>query len=181
MTQTTDPRPWLLLDLDGVFALDVTNSQSRRRHLTRLAHTSHQNGRRYTLHLDTAAAAKVRALAPVLRLAWCTTWQEEANHRIGRFLGMPVLPVVTFDDVLLTERARRERGLGKSQGILEFVGDDPFLWLDDTPITDERAALAEHMACTGSAIIQVDPKAGVTDEVLAQIEAWRVGLGFARR
>ena len=99
----------LLLDVDGPLNPYAAKSTRRpdgyvtyRRTPSGGWHTG-RNARRFKglrVWLNPEHGAQLLALAEEtgLELAWATTWQHEANDRIGPVLGLPALPVVEFPD-----------------------------------------------------------------------------------
>lgn len=161
--EVTSKRPWLLVDVDGVLNRMVSNSVGKRRGLRRVRVNSPDSGWTYTMHIDPADGPALLALTDVFDLAWCTTWQHEANGRIGAAAGLPRLPVVTFD-------LEGSDGWSKVPGILRFVAGRPFVWLDDDVTPFEQMTLAEEHG--DHRIIRTDPEQGLTPAHLEHAREW---------
>ncbi|MFZ1382776.1 MAG: HAD domain-containing protein [Scrofimicrobium sp.] len=162
-----DIRPWLLIDIDGVLNPDWSNSQAKR-HGVRVWHAT-SGGRRYRVLLNPEHGKLLLGMTDVFRLAWCTTWQHDANGTIRERLGLPELPVVEFDFAA--------DGSTKVPGIGRFTAGSPFCWLDDDVWPVDHNLLAtlpsEHL------LITVNPDIGLQPEHLAQARRWAAELGCA--
>lgn len=153
--------PWLLIDIDGVLALDVSNSVSRRTGLTRHAMMVHELGRRQTWHLKGSVVPPLKALAGTFELAWCSWWQEHCED-IGRAVLLGGFPHVRFDE--------RADGMSKVPGILRFTAGRPFVWLDDDVTDHEEAEL--DASGTPHLTVRVDPGEGLTAGHLDLARDW---------
>lgn len=171
---------WLLIDIDGVLNLDVSNSKSRTLGLTRTRVRSWRTGWSYTLHLQTWLGEAVRELAPLLQPAWCTTWFAEVDHpgRPGPIslvtrLGAG-LPRVDLGYYVEDTRA------SKVDGIDQFFAEHPapFVWIDDDPLASDRDRLAALAQKTSqpNLLIQTDPSVGVTHEQFEHAVQWARAL-----
>lgn len=157
--------PWLLIDIDGVLALDVSNSVSRRTGLTRHSMMVHELGRRQTWHLKGSVVPQLKALAGTFDLAWCSWWTHHSEG-IGRAVLLGGFPHVTFDE--------RADGYSKVPGVLRFTAGRPFVWLDDDVTEHEEYELAA--VGTPHLLIRVDPSTGLMTEHLDRARDWATSL-----
>ena len=98
---TTDGRPLLLIDIDGVLLCD-------RGERCELASGG-------VVHVA-LGAARLKEIVEHYDSAWATEWGERANEEIAPLLGLPELPLVPFFDAFkLGDRRGRSspRGRGK--------------------------------------------------------------------
>jgi hypothetical protein len=84
--------PLVLLDVDGVIVdTRALRGEERPWQMDEVETT------RFPVPIPVFMPALIQALHEVTEIWWCTTWGERANHEIGRFLGIPQLPVVWRD------------------------------------------------------------------------------------
>ncbi|GAA3131493.1 HAD domain-containing protein [Kribbella aluminosa] len=116
------------------------------------------------------AGVGVRLAAMPCELVWATTWGEDANTGISPRLGLPRLPVVTWE----ADPGPGDHGLGlhwKTRGLATWAGTRPFVWLDDELTTLDSDWLRNyHPAPT--LLEHIDPHEGVTPQTLTAVESW---------
>jgi len=165
----------LLLDVDGPLNPYAAKRTRRRAGYATYRRTrsggwhTGRDARRFRglrVWLNPAHGAQLLALAEDtgLELAWATTWQHEANERIGPAIGLPALPVVGFPDY--------DHGW-KWRGVAEYAAGRPLAWFDDEH--DEHAGAAEFTrlrAGTPTLLCHVDPGQGLGTAHLAAVRAW---------
>jgi hypothetical protein len=81
--------PLVFLDVDGVLVDARALMGEKRSGRIRQVRTE-----RFPAAIPEFMPALIQALFEVTELWWCTSWGERANREIGRFLGIPRLPVV---------------------------------------------------------------------------------------
>ena len=164
-----DPRPLLLLDVDGVL-VPFGFAPGERPDGTVL--TVHG-----TEHVVLAtAAAHLRTLAEHFAVTWCTGWREAANRHLLDALRLtaPLADVAFPDELAATPQAS-----WKLQAIDAHAGPDAALaWVDDAFDADcERWAAARpgetHLERT-------DPAVGLTDGGVANLVAFAEGVRAGR-
>ena len=164
-------RAWLLLDVDGVLNVDSSNAAAKRNGLLRLRINASQDGWVYTMHLHTWVGAAV-ARYPLLAPAWCTTWQGDVHAGRVSIAGgsgfRDGLPIVDLDYYV------NDPAASKVDGIAEFVGADPFIWIDDDPRHDDLDRLAVMPG--PSLFIRTDPTIGIEPAHLERAASWAAGL-----
>ncbi|MFD7157785.1 hypothetical protein ACFV9C_24505 [Kribbella sp. NPDC059898] len=146
MTSSGDPI--LFLDVDG----------------TLLPFTGDPAGR----HLVAGVGPRLAALP--CELVWATTWGEDANLELAPLLGLPHLPVVTWESD--PEPEDHWYGLHwKTRGLASWAGTRPFAWLDDEPTTQDTTWLATHHPAP-TFLPPIDPHQGVTPQTLTTLQSW---------
>jgi hypothetical protein len=81
--------PLVFLDVDGVI-VDTRALRGEPRPWT----VKEVETARFPVSIPDFMPTLIQALHEVTELWWCTSWGEGANREIGRFLGLPRLPVV---------------------------------------------------------------------------------------
>jgi hypothetical protein len=118
----TTERPLLLLDVDGVLNPLAARPPP--------GFTALQiDG--YEVAISARHRMWLQELVLSFELVWATTWEGAANESVGPLLGLPELPVVTFEG----ERIGETWKLG---AVRAFVGDRPLVWIDDELFADAR-------------------------------------------
>jgi hypothetical protein len=123
--------------------------------------------------LNPAHGPKLLALADLYDLVWATTWEHDANTHIGPNIGLPVLPVVEWDD-----RPRLDIVHGtfwKTKQLVGHAAGRSFVWVDDDFGRRDRT-FVEHYHDGRALLHWVDPAKGLLDEDFETIEAWAIGL-----
>ncbi|WP_309115908.1 HAD domain-containing protein [Saccharothrix sp.] len=155
----------LLLDVDGPLNpwAARTPPPGYVRHEWRLS-----RWRRTTRHawLNPAHGPALLALAERTQaeLVWATSWEDLANRTIGPALGLPQLRVIGL-------RAYEGSPEWKYGAVGRFAAGQPLAWLDDdfSLFASARDAFL-HRRREITALIPVDPAAGLTDAHLATAE-----------
>ncbi len=148
-----NPKPLLLLDVDGVLAV--------------VPALSDDVGDRPVLSLPDDAGEWFARLAEAFDIVWATTWFDMANRVIGPRLGLPALPAVDFhmDERALTPKLR---------SIIDTVGDRPCAWVDDDLHEDANTWAAGREVPT--LLVGVDPSRGLERRQVDLLLAWAEGL-----
>lgn len=148
---TTTTKPILLLDVDGV----VNAFRPTRPHLVRELGGREVKGVwiPYTIRFDNEVVDMLDALAAHFEIHWATMWNQAANTEIAPALGIDDLPVMTCNHNAGWDAAADE-GLSavdihrlwyaKTPLIPQYVGDQPFAWLDDDHSLADERYLAAH-------------------------------------
>lgn len=100
-----------------------------------------------------------------VELAWCTTWEHDANTMIGPRIGLPQLPVVEFGFTATK---------WKFGAVLDFAGDRPVAWLDDD-FAEFPYFRDEFLAARGdrpTLLHHVSPRVGIKSEDLDAVAHW---------
>ncbi len=97
-------------------------------------------------------------------LAWCTTGEDDANRYAGPALGLPPLRVVGL-------RAHEGRPGRKFPAVGRFAAGRPLGRLDDSGLFPTARAEFPARRRETTALVEVDPGVGVTDEDLGRVVA----------
>lgn len=170
-------KPLLLLDVDGV----VNAFAPRRPHVVRKAQTGRTNKGlpiTYTLHFDNEVAAMIETLQDHFDVVWCTMWNHAANTELVPMLGIDEMPVMhcshndgldILDDQGYDFRQAQRLWYAKTPLVPAYVGDTPFVWIDDDHSDADRRYLAAQMD-QPFRLIKTDAYDGLTwDDVNAAI------------
>jgi hypothetical protein len=155
-----EPKPLLLVDVDGVISLFGFDPASP------------PPGRFVLLdgipHLISAAAGDhLRALGEVFELAWCTGWEEKADEHLRHVLQLPAsCPHLTFDGTASFARAH-----WKLAAIERYAGPKrPLAWIDDA---HDRSCMGWAAARPGpTLLITTEPAVGITAGHVTRLLAW---------
>lgn len=158
---STDPRPILLVDVDGV--LNPWEAESCP---DGFAEFEFFPGERVLL--CPSHGKLLASLAASYDLAWATAWEHNANRLICPVLGLPELPVVEFP------LSGRDVFFRKLPAVIEAVGGRPCAWIDDVHLP-EHYEWAERRGVP-TLIVDIDPAEGFTREVAGQLARWAVTL-----
>lgn len=169
----------LLLDVDGPLNPYAANKNRRppgyqtyRRTATGW-HTGRDayrfKGLRVWLHPGHGAELLALAAETSLELVWATTWQHEANDRIGPAIGLPRLPVIEFSG---HDPATGWDKAWKWPAVAAYAAGRPLAWLDDEH--DHPGAEEFGRGRTGAAtlLVHVDPRQGLGSTHLARVRHW---------
>ncbi len=154
---TPDPKPYLLLDIDGVlspFGAGPPPSFAR------------QSVGEYEVVWSTNHLQWLAQLSPIFELVWATTWEHSANEAMSPVLGLPELPVIEFN-----------RGSGetwKLPSVQQFVADRPAAWIDDDLYLDAFAWARDRAAPT--LLIRTSSSVGMTADHIEQLQAFAKSL-----
>jgi hypothetical protein len=153
--------PLVLLDVDGVL-----NPLQRSPGYQRYRATP--NGITYRLLLNPRHGPLLTGLAEATgaELVWASYWTDTANEWIAPRVGLPALrsvPIPPRDPLY-------SLGGWKARHVAEWVGERPFVWLEDEP--DVTEALTGGPALGPHLIVPVDPEEGLTDLHVDQARGW---------
>lgn len=169
-------RPLLLLDVDGPLNPWQANPNRRPEGYTthRLRPEGWKNQRKRPLRVWLKPSHGQALLDLPFELVWCTTWKHEANTMIGPVLGLPELPVITFDpDWHLPTRA--DGTYFKTHDLVRWAAGRPFAWVDDEISDFDREYVTEHHGAP-ALLHHVSPRLGLLDDDFKALAAWAAGL-----
>jgi hypothetical protein len=159
---SADPRPVLLVDVDGVLnpwlAEDCPPG---------FGEYDFFPGERVLL--SPGHGELLLSLAQAYELVWATAWEHRANRLICPVLALPELPVIEFP------LSGRDLYFRKLPSVIEAVGDRPCAWIDDEHRPDHHTWAASRGVPT--LIVDIDPAEGLTSDVVAQLADWAAALG----
>lgn len=156
-----DPRPILLVDVDGV--LNPWEAESCP---DGYAEFEFFPGERVLL--SPAHGVLLTSLAAAYELVWATAWEHRANQFICPVLALPDLPVIEFP------LEGRDLLFRKLPAVQEAVGDRPCAWIDDVHLPDHYEWAARRGVPT--LIVDINPAEGLTSAVAEQLMQWAVTL-----
>ncbi|TDV51031.1 HAD domain-containing protein [Actinophytocola oryzae] len=175
-------RGLLLLDVDGPLNPYAANKTRRPPGYTTYRRTATgwhtgRDARRFRgmrVWLNPCHGAQLLALAEEtgLTLVWATTWQHEANDRIGPAVGLPRLPVVEFPG--LTTSGWDEEW--KWPAVADYAAGRPLAWLDDEHDRTGAEEFTRRRAGAPTLLCHVDPRQGLGPAHLAQVRDWAGSL-----
>lgn len=156
-----DPRPLLLVDVDGVLNPWLADGCPDGYNVYRFF-----PGERVLL--SPGHGKLLTLLTPAYELVWATAWEHRANRLICPVLSMPELPVIEFP------LDGRDLYFRKLPAVVDAVGSRPCAWIDDAHEPDHYAWAAARGVPT--LIIDIDPAEGLTSDVVAILADWAEGL-----
>jgi hypothetical protein len=159
-------RPLLLLDVDGPLnPFRATKPEGYTKHRLPAA------GQTFEVWLNHGHGAMLLDFAQRhgFELAWCTTWEHDANAHIGPHIGLPKLPVIEFG-FTATE--------WKFNAVLEYATGRPVAWLDDDfrLFPAEREWFEQQRGDLPTLLHLVSPSVGITADDLTAVGAWATNL-----
>ncbi len=156
-----DPRPLLLVDVDGVLnpwlAVGCPDGFREYRFFP---------GERVLL--STAHGDLLRSLISSFELVWATAWEHKANRLICPVIALPELPVIEFP---LTGPDYLFR---KLPAVIDSVGDRACAWIDDEHQPDHYVWARERGVPT--LLVDIDPAEGLTTRVAARLAEWAAAI-----
>ncbi|MBO0826116.1 MAG: hypothetical protein J2P28_03620 [Actinobacteria bacterium] len=161
MLDGADPRPILLIDVDGVLnpwlAPDCPPG---------FGFYDFFAGERVLL--SPAHGKLLNSLASQYELVWATAWEHRANQYIAPVLSLPQLPVIEFP------LEGRDAFFRKLPAVMAAVGDRPCAWIDDEHRPDHH--VWAELRGVPTLLIDIDPAEGLTSVVAAQLADWAASL-----
>ena len=164
-------RPLLLIDVDGPLnpyaASNNTINKFNRQNPARGYRTHKISG--YKVRLARWHGTSLKALDHIFDLAWATTWEQQANTEIGPRIGLPDLPVISFQD--LPDQPPVPGLYWKTSTIVDYCKGRPFAWVDDEiSRIDEQYVTDRHHA--PAKLLKINPATGLTPEHFDELEDW---------
>ena len=161
VTIPDDPRPILLVDVDGVL-----NPWEAEACPDGFAEYQFFPGERVLLSLTHGRL--LTSLAGAYQLVWATAWEHRANQWICPVLELPQLPVIEFP------LSGRDVFFRKLPAVIEAVGDRPCAWIDDIHLPDHYEWAAGRGVPT--LIFDINPAEGFTAAIAVQLAQWAAAL-----
>jgi hypothetical protein len=164
MLDGADPRPILLVDVDGVLNPWLAEGCP-----DGFALYEFFPGERVLL--SPAHGRLLTSLGSAFELVWATAWEHQANELITPVLAMPELPVIEFplsDDLQFR----------KLPAVIRAVGNRPCAWIDDEHQPDHYTWARKRDVPT--LIIDIDPAVGLTTDVAERLADWAAALPAGR-
>jgi hypothetical protein len=152
-----DPRPLLLIDVDGVvcpYADELVDPAAAGIEQATVGYSR--------VWLSRDIAEHLQRLGELFQLVWCTAWEDHAAEFLAPFLGLPSLPVIRFDEPVMEECH------WKWPAIDAFAGERAFAWIDDE-IGRNDLARARARA-TPTLLVRVEGTHGLDDIHVEELE-----------
>lgn len=155
-------QPLLLLDIDGVlnayrYRPGATPMPADAfTDLRRFAVTA-DHGETFTFWVSPSLIEQVIALAQQVEIAWLTTWQDQANHRVAPVLGLPTFPVAARGE----DSGRWDSDWKAGAAVEALSLGRPLIWVDDTEI-GPRSRQAFAASGVVHQLIAPDARVGLT-------------------
>lgn len=180
MSTPKQPRPALLLDVDGVLC-PFAESDGYRRHLLPEPGGLGNDW----VYISPRNKERLQELASEFDFVWCTGWEHQANKHLLEPHGIPApLEVIEFGSTVPGVVVRKFSGLQYQQGFqgswkfpwVRGWAEDcrrPLVWVDDEiGHDDHRWADVRTAMGIPTQVFRTDPNVGLTDEIVAAIKAW---------
>lgn len=168
-----DPRPLLLMDVDGVLNA-INGSQNRKTYVIETIIGS--DGGRYTVRLNRKLPGFLDELTNHFLPVWATMWDDDANVHLSPLLGLPSLPVLPCADNGWKCNGTFRDGLHHKVDVIEASVDErPFAWVDDEIGEADFKWATERL--TPSFLVPVDPRMGLQRHHVDRLIAWAEEIG----
>jgi hypothetical protein len=152
-----DPRPLLLIDVDGVvcpYADELVDPAAAGLEQATVGYSR--------VWLSRDIAEYLQRLGESFQLIWCTAWEDHAAEFLAPFLGLPVMPVIRFDEPIMEECH------WKWPAIEAFAGDRAFAWIDDEIGRDDLARARKRSV--PALLVRVEGTHGLDEAHVEQLE-----------
>ena len=159
------PTPLILVDVDGVLNPARADAGAYRRHWV----FPHGVAHRLLLNPSHGQMLTELAEAAGAELVWASYWQNRANTWIAPRVGLPSLRFVPIP-MPWRVRARSSLGEWKARHVAAWIGQAPFVWLEDDPGVPRQ--LAQQPGLGRHLVVAVDPAIGLTHHHIAQARMW---------
>jgi len=166
-------RPAILIDVDEVlnpsFRCNPPYCRCHPHWIRAFAYA--RDGQKLKLILNPAHGPALLQLAADTgaELAWCTSWEDQANDDIGPRIGLPRLPVVPYPPRPKTGPGSvLAVGAWKARHAVAWAARRPFAWFEDEP--DAGPECFRLLGAAPHLVIPVDRRTGLT--VGHMNEAW---------
>jgi hypothetical protein len=158
-------RPLVLVDVDGVLNPAASHSAGYRRQWVfphGLCHRMLLNPQHGPMLIELAEATGAE-------LVWATYWRSRANTWIAPRIGLPSLRFVPIPSRFRL-RDRPAPGGWKARHVAAWIGQTPFVWLeDDLNVAD---CLAQEPDLGRHLVVRIDPAQGLTGQHLSAARAF---------
>jgi hypothetical protein len=158
-------KPLILVDVDGVLNPARPNALGYRRHWVFPVGVAH----RLLLNPSHGQVLTELAGATGADLVWASYWRHRANTWIAPRVGLPSLRFVPIP-ARWRSRIRSSPGCWKAYHVAAWIGQTPFVWLEDDPNVAD--CLAGQPGLGPHLVIKVDPAIGLTHYHVEQAQAW---------
>jgi hypothetical protein len=157
-------RPILAVDVDGVISLFGFEEPPPAPH----ARFELIDGVVHCISL--AAGERLRRLGDLYDMVWATGWEEKANDYMPNVLGIPELPVLTFQGA-----ARFGSAHWKLAPLERYGTGRPLAWIDDS--LDESCYEWAQEREEPTLLVPTEPELGLEESQTEALISWARGLG----
>lgn len=185
-------KPILLLDIDGVlnlFPRALTIGQrvkgepypEIRDHAVHRVTLHDEQTRPYMIRIPDDAPALIAQLVEHFDIRWYTMWNEAANRVFAPLAGIPEFEHFECDWTSgrmvyfasgAPEWMDKFIWVAKTPLIEGYVGDRPFVWIDDDSDPVDTMYLNDHANVGSFHLITVEPHTGLTQAVVDEAIDW---------
>lgn len=156
-------RPILAVDVDGVISLFGFDEPPDRE----VARFELIDGMVHCISL--VAGERLRRLSEHYELVWATGWEDKANDYLPNILGLPELPVLSFDGA-----ARFGTAHWKLGPLEEYGRDRALAWIDDS--FDESCYEWARGRAAPTLLMPTESQLGLEEVQVEALTAWASGL-----
>jgi len=156
-------RPILAVDVDGVISLFGFEEPPERS----LARFQLVDGMVHCISL--VAGDRLVRLGEHFELVWATGWEEKANFYLPDLLGIPELPVISFDGA-----ARFGSAHWKLGPLDEFARGRALAWIDDN-FNEGCYEWAEERE-EPTLLVPTEPHLGIEEAHVEALRSWALSL-----
>ena len=155
-------RPILAVDVDGVISLfgfddPPDRSVARFELIDGMVHC-----------ISNSAGPRLLRLAEHYDLVWATGWEERANDLLPALLGLPELPVVTFDGAAVFGSSHWKLG-----PLEDFSRGRPLAWIDDNIDEDCRGwAQRREQGGDPTLLVPTESHLGIEEAHAETLASW---------
>jgi hypothetical protein len=161
-------KPILAVDVDGVISLFGFEEPPDRN----VARFELIDGMVHCI--STAAGQRLQRLSELYDLVWATGWEDRANDSLAPLLGLPELPVLTFDGA-----ARFGSAHWKLGPLDQYAGERALAWIDDS--FDESCHEWAEKRRAPTLLVHTDAPHGLEEAQTEALTAWARELAEGRR
>lgn len=167
-----DPRPLLLIDVDGV--LNTLHHPPKLRTYD-VHRVTASDGLEFDVQFRKELPEWLDRLTDHFVPVWCTMWDHEANLLLAPLLGLPDLPVVPCHENAMNHMwSDKIRTLHhKIDPILDHVDNRAFAWIDDEIGDHDHAWAAERDDEVAPTLLMwIDQRMGLLEHHVNKLIDW---------
>ena len=189
-------KPLLLLDIDGVmnlFPRPLTFGKRAkgepypeiRDHAVHRVSIHDEQTHPYMIRIPDDAPDLISQLQEHFEIAWYTMWNEAANRVFAPLAGIPEFTQFECDWTRgrlayfasgAPEWMDKHIWIAKTPLIPTYVGDRPFVWIDDDSAPVDTMYLNDYTDVGPFHLITVEPHTGLTQAVVDEAIDWATAL-----
>lgn len=166
VTEHSEDKPFLLIDVDGVLNAFNRNQSDRVYDIFKVGP--------FTVRFRHELLDWLIRLDQHYHLVWCTMWDERANSDLAPRLGIAELPYIPCWDNSDQRMEWKGRRLYSKVACIEaHLKDRAFAWIDDEIYSGELA-WAEHRdnEIAPTLLLKIDPRMGLLEHHVNKLVGW---------